>query len=176
VLKQVSEASARPNWGFRAARPAFSPPTGDLFRWQQALFAGRILGAAARDKLLRGYVKLSHTEVAYGWFRSLTARGRLVLWTRGSEEFGHNAVIKVYPMVWARFGIIPPYMQNQDLPGSVADTLLVEFIRTTKPRASTWESSGYEARRSKLSRVDDAFSLPPLGSAAELCWRGQRLS
>jgi CubicO group peptidase (beta-lactamase class C family) len=96
VLKQVSEASARPNWGFRGATGVLST-TGDLFRWQQALFAGRILGAAARDKLLRGYVKLSDTEVAYGWFRSLTARGRLVLWTRGSEEFGHNAVIKVYP-------------------------------------------------------------------------------
>ena len=96
VRKPVSGANAGPNWGFRGATGVLST-TGDLFRWQQALFAGRVPSAAVRDNLLRGYVKLTETEVAYGWFRSRSARGRLVLWTRGSEEFGHNAVIKVYP-------------------------------------------------------------------------------
>lgn len=96
LLREISEDAALPNWGFRGATGVLST-TEELFRWQQALFAGRILGATGRDKLLRGYVKLSATEVAYGWFRSQTARGQLVVWTRGSEDFGHNAVIKVYP-------------------------------------------------------------------------------
>ena len=96
VQREPSGPTAQPNWGFRGAVGAYST-TADLFRWQQALFAGRVLNAAARDKLLRGYLQRGETEIAYGWYRSRTARGRLALWTRGSEDFGHNAVIKVYP-------------------------------------------------------------------------------
>jgi len=53
VLKQVSEASARPNWGFRGATGVLST-TGDLFRWQQALFAN-----ASRGTVLEVPTKIS---------------------------------------------------------------------------------------------------------------------
>ncbi len=96
VRREPSGPIAQPNWGFRGAVGAYSTAE-DLFRWQQALFAGRILSAASRDKLLRSYLQRGETEIAYGWYRSRTARGRLALWTRGTEDFGHNAVIKVYP-------------------------------------------------------------------------------
>jgi len=96
VQREPSGPTAQPNWGFRGAVGAYSTAE-DLFRWQQALFAGGVLSAASRDKLLRGYVQRGETEVAYGWYRSRTAHGRLALWTRGTEDFGHNAVIKVYP-------------------------------------------------------------------------------
>ena len=96
VKTQRTGSVAGPNWGYRGAIGVLST-TEDLFHWQQAVFAGRILSAASRDKLLRGYLPRGETEIAYGWYRSRTARGRLALWTRGTEDFGHNAVIKVYP-------------------------------------------------------------------------------
>jgi CubicO group peptidase (beta-lactamase class C family) len=97
VLKVPSGDVARPNWGLRGATGVLSTSR-DLYRWQQALFTGQILSNSAREKMLRGYIKLDDkTEVGYGWYRSRTLRGKLVLWTRGTEDLGHNAIIKVYP-------------------------------------------------------------------------------
>jgi hypothetical protein len=33
----------------------------------------------------------------YGWFLSSTSRGTRSVWTRGTESFGHNAILVSYP-------------------------------------------------------------------------------
>lgn len=33
----------------------------------------------------------------YGWFLSPTSRGTRSVWTRGTESFGHNAILVSYP-------------------------------------------------------------------------------
>jgi CubicO group peptidase (beta-lactamase class C family) len=85
-----------PNWGFRGATGMYST-TGDLHKWCRALFANNVLKKTAREKLLTPYVSTSRGSYTYGWFVSRGARGREEIWTAGSEDFGHNAIIKTYP-------------------------------------------------------------------------------
>ena len=92
---EVSEESRRPNWGFRGATGIYST-TGDLYRWHRALQENRVLSEESRRKLLAPHVALGETEhAAYGWF--LTSGPHDSVWTRGTEGFGHNAIVMTYP-------------------------------------------------------------------------------
>jgi CubicO group peptidase (beta-lactamase class C family) len=92
---EVSESSRQPNWGFRGATGIYST-TGDLYRWYRALQENRVLSEESRKKLLAPHVALGGTEhAAYGWF--LTSAPRSAVWTRGTESFGHNAIVMAYP-------------------------------------------------------------------------------
>jgi CubicO group peptidase (beta-lactamase class C family) len=92
---EVPESSRRPNWGFRGATGIYST-TGDLYRWYRALQENRVLSEESRKKLLAPHVALGGTEhAAYGWF--LTSAPRSSVWTRGTESFGHNAIVMAYP-------------------------------------------------------------------------------
>lgn len=83
------------NWGWRGGTGMVSTPR-DLLRWYVALKEGRVLGEEARRRLFGPHVKLSDTEVGYGWFWSRTPWGTRTLWTRGTEQFGHNALLVDY--------------------------------------------------------------------------------
>lgn len=85
----------RASWGWRGATGMVSTPR-DLLRWYVALKEGRVLGEEARRRLFGPHVSLSDTEVGYGWFWSRTPRGTRTLWTRGTEQFGHNALLVDY--------------------------------------------------------------------------------
>jgi len=85
-----------PNWGFRGATGIFST-TGDLYRWQAALTGGVLLGPASRDRLFAAHAGSRAGNVGYGWFSNATPRGTRSYWTRGSEGFGHNAVLVRLP-------------------------------------------------------------------------------
>jgi CubicO group peptidase (beta-lactamase class C family) len=85
----------RANWGWRGGTGMVSTPR-DLLRWYVALKEGRILGEEARRRLFGPHVKLPETEVGFGWFWSGTPRGTRSLWTRGTEQFGHNALLVDY--------------------------------------------------------------------------------
>ncbi|MBX7220248.1 MAG: serine hydrolase [Blastocatellia bacterium] len=95
VLKKIGKDVAMPNWGFRGATGMYSTAH-DLYLWQQALFEGKILKPAGREKLFAPYFQTSRGMHGYGWFRSKTADGKDVLWTAGSEDFGHNGLMRVY--------------------------------------------------------------------------------
>ena len=97
IRKELSPEIQRPNWGFRGAVGIHSTPR-DLFAWYQALRADRILSPASRQRLLAPHAALEGGEqAAYGWFHSRTRQGTAALWTRGTEDFGHNAILMVYP-------------------------------------------------------------------------------
>lgn len=94
---KVDESSRKPNWGFRGGTGIYST-TGDLYRWFEALQDGRVLAPESRRELLSPQVPVSaEVKAAYGWFGSTTPRGTRSIWTRGSESFGHNAVLFTYP-------------------------------------------------------------------------------
>ena len=84
------------NWGFRGGVGMYSTAA-DLFKWQQALFANKILSNAGLEKLLAPNSQISKGSHAYGWYISTDSSGSKVYWTAGYEDFGHNGIIKVYP-------------------------------------------------------------------------------
>lgn len=91
----IPESSRRPNWGYRGATGIYST-TGDLYRWYRALEENRVISEESRKKLLAPHVSLGKTgHAAYGWF--LTPAPRSSVWTRGTESFGHNAIVMAYP-------------------------------------------------------------------------------
>ncbi len=84
-----------PNWGFRGSGGMFSTAK-DLYKWQQALFADKIVSKKSREKLLTPNNQTSKGMHAYGWYISETKSGAKVFWTAGYEDFGHNGIVKVY--------------------------------------------------------------------------------
>ena len=98
-VEQIADTKQKiditPNWGFRGATGMFST-VGDLFKWQQALFADKILKKPSREKLLTPNNQTSRGMHAYGWFISKLANGLETIWTAGYEDFGHNGIIKTY--------------------------------------------------------------------------------
>lgn len=88
--------NGRPNWGFRGATGMYSTAE-DLYRWHLALQSGRVLSAKSVETMLAPHVDLGKGEAAaFGWFRSTTPYGPSV-WTRGTEDFGHNGLLVHYP-------------------------------------------------------------------------------
>lgn len=97
ITGEVPEASLRPNWGFRGAT-GISSTTGDLHRWYLALQDDKVLSKESRGKLFFPHHVVSpEVTSTYGWFVSTTPRGTRSVWTRGTEGFGHNAVLVSYP-------------------------------------------------------------------------------
>lgn len=87
----------RPNWGFRGGTGMFST-AGDLYRWNAALEDGRVLSKTSVMTLFEAHTRTKKgIGVGYGWFTSRTAAGTPKRWTRGHEDFGHGAVLAVYP-------------------------------------------------------------------------------
>lgn len=93
--QKISDDVKMPNWGFRGATGIFST-VGDLYKWQQALFADKILTKVSREKLLTPNNQTSRGMHAYGWFISKLPNGLETIWTAGYEDFGHNGMIKTY--------------------------------------------------------------------------------
>lgn len=97
ITKLVSPEVRQPNWGFRGAVGIHSTP-GDLYHWYLELQANRVLSQASRQKALSPHVTLREGEHAgYGWFLTCTPWGSTKIWTRGTEDFGHNAILVAYP-------------------------------------------------------------------------------
>lgn len=77
------------NWGFRGATGVHST-TGDLYRWYTT--------SPSIAPLLAPQVTAKDGDrVCYGWFITTTPHGRKRVWTRGTEDFGHNATLFAYP-------------------------------------------------------------------------------
>jgi CubicO group peptidase (beta-lactamase class C family) len=94
---EVPETSLKPNWGFRGAT-GISSTTGDLYRWYLALKDDKVLSRESREKLFFPHEVVSpEVTSTYGWFLSPTPRGTRSVWTRGTESFGHNAILVSYP-------------------------------------------------------------------------------
>ena len=84
----------QPNWGYRGSGGIVSNIS-DMYAWFNAVARGELLSQESKEALFDAHVQLgSGIGVGYGWYRSETARGTKVLWSRGGESFGHNAVLR----------------------------------------------------------------------------------
>lgn len=93
--REITADVKMPNWGFRGGVGMYSTAT-DLFKWEQALFADKILTKKEREKLLTPNNQTSRGMHAFSWFISETKSGAKYYWTAGYEDFGHNGIVKVY--------------------------------------------------------------------------------
>ncbi len=88
--------SRPPNYGVRGASGILST-TGDLYRWTRALLNEEILDAASLERMFHPHVAVGSAHYGYGWYLSETPRGTQRIWIRGSESFGNNAIVEIYP-------------------------------------------------------------------------------
>ncbi|MBP6389889.1 MAG: beta-lactamase family protein [Flavobacteriales bacterium] len=83
------------NWGYIGSGGIYSC-TSDLHAWFTALRHGALLSPALLDTLWTPRVPMSVGHMARGWFVSDT-KGTTEIWTRGNEDWGHNAVVRWFP-------------------------------------------------------------------------------
>lgn len=131
IYGEIEPAVRGANWGFRGAVGMFST-TGDLYRWHQALQSDAVLSSSSRYSMLGVQIRLDQNESAgYGWFQSFTPQGITTLWTRGTEGFGHNAIMLTIP---GRQLVITAASNAGDIHRIALSRYLVELIvdRLTK--------------------------------------------
>jgi CubicO group peptidase (beta-lactamase class C family) len=96
IIGEISAKNKEANWGYRGGT-GISSTSGDLYQWHRALLTDIVISKASREKLLKPYVKAGNVgQYTYGWFVSKTKDGEEAVWTRGNEDFGHNAIISRY--------------------------------------------------------------------------------
>lgn len=83
------------NWGYIGSGGLYSC-TSDLYTWSKALRNDVFLSSAMRDSLWTPRVPLSVGSMARGWFISETNDTKEI-WTRGTEDWGHNGVVRWFP-------------------------------------------------------------------------------
>jgi CubicO group peptidase (beta-lactamase class C family) len=81
------------NWGDLGSSGALTTAS-DLFRWWSALIAGRILKPSSVAEMINPkLVRPGSVSIARGWFVTKTEGGRDVVFSRGQEDIGHNALL-----------------------------------------------------------------------------------
>ena len=95
TAQKTYEAGRGPNWGRRGGTGMFST-AGDLFAWYRALLDESTLSAGIRERLMGTYVtaRSGKLDVGYGWFEERSERDTRVVWTGGSEDFGHEVILR----------------------------------------------------------------------------------
>jgi CubicO group peptidase (beta-lactamase class C family) len=91
----LDAAALSRNWGYIASGGIYSNVT-DLYRWFIALRKGVFIEPKSLEQMWTVQKKLSETGVAYGWFVSSSEWGKEI-WTRGTEDWGHNGVLRWFP-------------------------------------------------------------------------------
>jgi len=85
------------DWDFRGA-VGMRLSVEDLHRWAIALNKNHVLAEPQRKQMFGPHVTTrSGLRVGYNWFWEETEDGRSLLWTRGQEQFGANAVLYLFP-------------------------------------------------------------------------------
>lgn len=94
-INRLGVPPARRNWGYIGSGGIYSTVT-DLNRWFTALNTGRLLDSSHLQMMWEPRWKATSTQIASGWFVSQT-EGTTEIWTRGAEDWGHNAVLRWFP-------------------------------------------------------------------------------
>jgi hypothetical protein len=83
-------ARARENWGFKGGEGICSTAS-DLGRFMRALSGGDLV--AHPERLFERKIAISDGFAGRGFF--VSSKG--TAWTRGTEDYGHNGVVKLLP-------------------------------------------------------------------------------
>ncbi len=94
----IPDSLTKRNWGYIGSGGIYSTPI-DLYKFWQAVIGYELISKSNTEKLFRNYYQTSSgIKVGYGWFvNDITAWHSSEIWTRGSESWGHNAVIRWFP-------------------------------------------------------------------------------
>jgi len=85
------------NWGYVGSGGIYSN-VDDLTKWFYALEDSKLLRASSRDALWRDHLdRENKTGIGYGWFDTELEDGSRLIWSRGTEDFGHNGLIQWHP-------------------------------------------------------------------------------
>lgn len=86
-----------PNWGLRGSAGIWSSAR-DLYRWYRTAWRGALLGEDGGDRLFEIRTTTdSGLGIAYGSFVSRRDDGTVERWARGTEDFGHEGVMRWFP-------------------------------------------------------------------------------
>lgn len=98
-IKQVIPDSLKgKNWDYTGSAGIYSTSY-DLYKFINAVISNRILDSATLSLMLsEQYRTTSGLSICYGWFKNdSTDWNTTEIWTRGNEDWGHNAVIRWFP-------------------------------------------------------------------------------
>lgn len=97
LQRQLPPSHLQRNWGELGAGGVLSTAL-DLYRWWTALTGNSVLSQHSVADLLAAREHLSSgTEIAFGWFRSASRFSGQDIWSRGNEDWGHNAILYAIP-------------------------------------------------------------------------------
>jgi CubicO group peptidase (beta-lactamase class C family) len=93
--RALTEQILNRNWDYIGSGGIYST-SADLHKFIDAVITSKIISKESQTLLFNDYVKTSSsTGVGYGWFINPTTDWNTKeLWTRGTEDWGHNAVIR----------------------------------------------------------------------------------
>ncbi len=94
----LSDSITGRNWGFIGSGGIYSTPA-DLYKFIDAVINKKLVSAESLELIFTEYNKTpGGIGIGYGWFiNDSTAWNTKEIWTRGNEDFGHNAVIRWFP-------------------------------------------------------------------------------
>jgi CubicO group peptidase (beta-lactamase class C family) len=96
INRTIDPVIRKRNWGYIGSSGIFTNVS-DLYRWFTSLNSGNILDSENLSLMWSPQKKLTTTSVTYGWYISTTDEGIKELWTRGTEDWGHNGVLRWFP-------------------------------------------------------------------------------
>lgn len=97
VATPVGPQAMQRNWGFRGAT-GMRASVPDLFSFLQALETGNFLSEESVSLLQGNHIQTAGgTEIGFNWFGRRDDDGIYMMFSRGQESFGGNAVIYIYP-------------------------------------------------------------------------------
>lgn len=94
----ISDTLMKRNWGYIGSGGIYSTPT-DLYKFINAVISNRLISKGSSELLFSKYhTTSSGLGIGYGWFiNDTTEWNTKEIWTRGNEDWGHNAVIRWFP-------------------------------------------------------------------------------
>ncbi len=98
MVEEIPDSLFRRNWGYIGSGGLFSTPT-DLYKFWKAVRDHKLISAASTEMVFKStYRTSSGIDIGHGWFvNDSTDWNSREIWTRGSESWGHNAVIRWFP-------------------------------------------------------------------------------
>lgn len=96
--KNIADNLTGRNWGYIGSGGLYSTAY-DLYQFIKALLHNQLIAKKSTDLLFGTHCKTSDgLGIGYGWFINNSSDwDSKEIWTRGSEDWGHNAVIRWFP-------------------------------------------------------------------------------
>lgn len=94
IKEQIADTLLNRNWDYIGSGGIYSNPA-DLYKFIKGVIENRIISSQTTELMFTEQFRTSSgLSISFGWFENdKTDWGSRLIWTRGSESWGHNAVI-----------------------------------------------------------------------------------